>query len=118
MLNDLKLSYLQRDEKISGRFTLICFSKYPAITSKCSFLNFGIKIHVHTAKIEGNKDSYRKSWFKTDFLLIFALKVGENRDFWPFGAFFAHFSALKVSWSLKTQICATFWALACFATWF
>ena len=31
--------------------TLIRFSKYPAITSKSSFLNFGLKIHVHTAKI-------------------------------------------------------------------
>ena len=33
------------------RLTLIRFSKYPAITSKSSLFNFGLKIHVHVAKI-------------------------------------------------------------------
>ena len=77
--------------------TLIRFSKYPAITLKSCFLNFGLKIPVHTAKIREKKDSYRKSWFINDFELICGLKAEGNDNFWTFSAFFAHFCALKVS---------------------
>ena len=102
----------------NNKSTMIRFSKYPEITSKSWFLNFGLKIHTHTAKIQEKKDSYRKSWFINDYELICALKVEGNRNFWPFSAFFAHFSALKVSWHQKVPICANFWTLACFGTWF
>ena len=60
----------------------------------------GIRIHIE------------KVGFKMIFSSFLPSKLMEIAIFLPFGAFFAHFSTLKVSWSLKAPICDNFWALA------
>ena len=74
-----------------------------------SFSNFGLKTHVHTAKIWRNKNWYWKSYFMNDFWVIFTFRVYRNSNFRPFSAFFALFSNLNVGEN-------KFWVLECIDT--